>query len=192
MLNTMAQHVSQSEEDYVGDEEILRLINETQVAFLAGDKSKLFRCLYLCARFQAVIPEWAVDAVLKLEEDMERGKIKDFNDAFGVSVEQVNTRAARARKMEAKAHVLEELWRLRRDGRSLNDAEIFSEALENLRQNGLNVNHRDIKEIYDAEGAFLKDIPRQAEPNHGFGFAYLTMPKARRRGRGILRDEEAG
>lgn len=189
--NNMIQRTSTCEEDYVGDEEILRLLEGCRVEFLAGNKAQLFRCICLGARFQAVLPEWATDAVLALQENLERGRVTDFNEGFGGPADKVNTRAASSRKAKAKPHVLEELWRLRRNGVSLNDAEMFPEALENLKLRRVNVNHRDIQEIYAAHGGFLKDIPRNPVPNTNYGFAHVTLPKPRRRGRGILSDEEA-
>lgn len=184
----MTQHLSSGELDYVSDAEILQLLEESHIAFKSGKKSELMMCVFRCAAFQAVIPEWAADALIELREKMENGRVADFNEAFGRPSEKVNTRAARARLKNLSSDVIGELLQLRTKGRSLNDAEIFSEALENLRSRGINVNHRDIQTIYRSHGQFLKKIPRGPDPKGGHGFAYLTLPRARRTGRSILRD----
>ena len=179
---------SDEELDYVGDVQILGLLEASRIAFESGEKSELMKCVYRCARFQAVLPEWAADALLALQEDLESGRTADYNEAFGKPKEKVSTRAARARKLNAKPRVMAELWRLRCVGNSLNDADMFPQALENLRSAGLYINHRDIQELYAEHGDFLKTMPRHPDPNMGRGFMDVTYPKARRRGRNILRD----
>lgn len=183
---------SSGEEDYVRDAEILRLLEESRKAFEAGNKSELMMCVYRCAAFQAVIPEWAADALIALRENMENGHVADFNEAFGTPTEKVNTRAARARLEKAKPEVIGELFQLRTKGFSLNDADITPEALENLKSRGVDVNYRDIRTIYKSDGQFLKEIPREPDPKVIRGAGYSVFPKPRRRGRSILWDEEAG
>ena len=96
------------EEDYVGDEQILNLLEESRTAFEGGDKSALLMCVFRCAAFQAVIPEWAADALIALRENMENGRVADFNEAFKTNkpTEKVNTRVARARMEKVKPDVL--------------------------------------------------------------------------------------
>lgn len=179
---------SSCEEDYIGDAEILLLLEESHQAFDAGDKSALMMCVFRCAAFQAVIPEWAAEALIALRENMENGRVKDFNDAFSTSAEKVNTRAARARKKHLSPLVLAEIVQLRTKGVTFNDDEMFSQVVENLRERRENVNHRDVQEIYKKDGEFLKAIPRGPDPKGGHGFANMMAPKARRRGRNILQD----
>jgi hypothetical protein len=76
------------EEDYVGDAAILLLLEDSRIAFESGDKSELMMCVFRCAAFQAVIPEWAADALIALREDIEDGRIADFNEAFGKPTEK--------------------------------------------------------------------------------------------------------
>ncbi len=179
---------SSCEEDYVGDAEVLHLLDESRLAFEGGDKSALMLCVFRCAAFQAVIPEWAADALITLRENLENGRVADFNDAFGRPREKVNTRAARARIKGLKSLVVGELLQLRNQGLSFNDDEMFTAVVERLRMRGVHVNHRDVQTIYKSDGQFLKGIPRGPDPKGGHGFAYITLPKARRRGRSILRD----
>ncbi len=182
----MSDEYSREELDYVGDAQILDLLEASRIAFEGGNRSELLKCIFRCARYQAVIPEWAADALLAIQDDLDDGRLTDPNAAFGKPSEKTSTRAANARKRIAKSPVLEELWRLRWSGSSLNDAEMFTQAAENLQHRGVNANHRDIKEIYSEHGAFLKNVPRDSTINRGFMDA--TYPKARRWGRKILRD----
>ena len=186
----MAHHPS-GEWDYIGDAEILRLLDESRRAFEDGDKSALMTCVFRCAAFQAVIPEWAANALITLKANLENGPVKDFNDAFGVPKKRVNARAAKTRKDKARSDVLAEMLQLRTKGSSLNDAEMFGQVVENLRGKGVNVNHRDVQEIYKSDVPFLKSIPRKPAPNDTYGFVKFQRQPARRYGRNILRDEEA-
>lgn len=179
---------SSGEEDYVGDAEILRLLDESRLAHAAGDKSALMLCVFRCASFQAVIPEWAADALIALREGLENGRVTDFNDAFGTPTEKVNTRALSDRKKKLASLVLAEILQLRTKGVSYNAAEIFPLVVENLQARGVVINERDAQAIYKNDGDFLKSIPRGPDPKGGHGFAHLTFPKPRRRGRGILQD----
>ena len=140
--------VSSSEEDYIGDAEILRLLDESRLAFESGEKSALMMCVFRCAAFQAVIPEWAADALIALQEKLENGRVADFNEAFGRPPEQVNTRAARARITQMRPFVLAELLLLRTEGLSYNATDMFPQVVENLRKRGLVINARDVQEIY--------------------------------------------
>lgn len=172
----------------IGDQEILRLLDESRLAFEGGDKSALMLCVFRCAAFQAVIPEWAADALIVLRENLENGRVADFNDAFGKPREKVNTRAARARINGLKSFVLSELLQLRTQGLSFNDDEMFTAVVEKLRARGVNVNHRDVQTIYKSDGGFLKTIPRGPDPKGGHGFGAVTFSRPRRRGRSILQD----
>lgn len=185
---------SSGEWDYIGDVEILRLLEESRKAFEAGNKSELMMCVFRCAAFQAVIPEWAADALIALRENMENGRVADFNKAFESNKPtlKANTRAARARIEGGRSDVLAEILQLRTKGSSFNDDEMFSQVVTNLRQRRININHRDVQTIYKSDdAAFLKKIPRGPDPNGNHGFALQTLPRPRRHGRNILWDQEA-
>lgn len=173
--------------DYIGDRRILAALEEARIGFESGDGLQLMRCLYVCARFQAVIPEWAADALISLERDIETGRFDGIDDAIGTPMEEPRARVARARQASARSAVLAELWRQRMGGSSLNAEELFTPALENLRAKGVNVNFRDVQVIYKEHGEFLKQVPRETPQGHGRGFADLVIPPPRRRGRGTLK-----
>lgn len=183
----MANQSDEDDEYPIGNREILELLEESRLAFEKGDKSELMRCVFRCARFQAVIPEWAADALLEIQDDMEVGRIADFDAAFGKPREKTNTRAARARKEKSKHEVLTVLMRLRSQGCSLNDPEMFSQALEILQGQGVEVNHRDIQDIYKSDGDRIRAIPLNPPPSQGnYMIGNLKFKKPRRRGRSIL------
>ena len=66
-----------------GDAAVLKYIKLCEDAFAAGDRNALFGVVTLCARYQAVIPEWAADALLRAEQDLESGALSDFYVACG-------------------------------------------------------------------------------------------------------------
>lgn len=182
-------HTTSGEWDYVGDEQILKLLEENRLGYEAGDKSQLMRCVIRCARFQAVIPEWAVDALIAIDDNLETGRLKDFNEALGVPTEKISTRAAKARIAKLKTEVLGLIQQLRFQGASFNDADMFPQVVEALRTRGIHANHRDVQYIYKTYGSFLKENPRGPLPNgSGGAFSMVTWPKPRRHGRKILRD----
>ncbi len=137
--------VSSGEEDYVCDKDVLSALADAQARFLSGDKSQLMRCIFLCARFQAVIPDWAVDALVKIQESMEAGEITDFNEAFGKPAARVDTRAAKARQKRLTPDVLHVLGLLRVRGSPMTSDDFFSEAQEKLKDEGIEVSVRDIR-----------------------------------------------
>lgn len=186
----MVKHSSCSEDDYIGDRTILDYFSDAQKRFEAGDKSQLMRCVFLCAQFEGVFPVWAADALLELKAQIKNGRISDYNKAFGKPKEKVNTRAARARKAAAKDAVVNVLFHLRLSGSSLNAEEIFGQALEILKEQGVNVNQRDIAEIYAEHGGFIKELPRSFDPKiNNYSYGDVTFPEPRRRrGRNILND----
>src|ERR1700736_5194054 len=79
----MMQISEELEEALFGDPAVLRYLSSCEAAFVDGDRSALFVTLTLCARFQAVIPDWAADAILGAEHDLDVGTREDFNDVFG-------------------------------------------------------------------------------------------------------------
>lgn len=173
----------------IGDREILALLEESRLALEKGDKSALMRCVFRCARFQAVIPEWAVDALLEIQEKMESGHFVDFNDAFGKPSEKVNTRAAKKRIKTFRQEVLIVLTRLRTLGLSLNIVTMCDEAYEILQSHSMPVTLRDIKAIYASHGAFIKDIPRKRGPLQGrYAVGNIVLKYGRRKGRNTLKD----
>ena len=63
----------------LGDEAILRYLEECQNRYSEGKHEALFNALVLCAKFQAVVPEWAADAIIEGARALNSGECKDFN-----------------------------------------------------------------------------------------------------------------
>lgn len=181
-------HIPSGEWDYVGDAQIIKLLEENRLAYASGDKSQLMLCVFRCAAFQAVIPEWAADALIELRENIECGRVRNFNEAFGKPATAVNTRASSSRIRKVTPDVVHELLRLRLLGTPLNDADMFPQVVENLRNRGIHVNHRDVQKIYKRDGGFLKAVSRNPDPSHVYGTSMVTLPRPRRHGRSVLRD----
>jgi hypothetical protein len=176
------------EEQLWGDAAILRYIQMGKDAFEAGEKDALLGIVFLCARYQAVIPDWAVDALLDIERDLESGALVDINEAFGWQHEHLATRKKRARQRRLRAPVLLELQAARLAGASFNADDICSRVVESLRGKGMKLSRRDVEEIYKEHGTFLKKLPRSPDPNHRYGQMHAILPDHRRAGRAILRD----
>ena len=166
-----------------GDEAVLKYIDIFKVSFDAGDRTALFELLELCARFQAVIPEWAADEILKVRRQLEEGDITDFNDFFGFKVphKTVIKKEARLRKLESA--IKNELFHYRCNGGSFNAEEAFDMIAERL-----NVSRRDVETIYK-RNPFLKNIPQTQSANKILIYGDLKAPPPpRRSGRSILKD----
>ncbi|MCO5411120.1 hypothetical protein [Ralstonia mojiangensis] len=176
------------EEAMWGDEAILRYLDLGRQHFEAGDPGALMGVLFLCARFQAVIPEWAADALLDIEDRLNAGGLTDFNEAFGWGGANKATRRATARQAHVRVEVLGELQAARLAGASLGPDDIFDVVRGKLAARGVQVSRRDIEAIYKEHGQFVKTLPREPEPHDVYGQVHLSIPRARRKGRSILSD----
>lgn len=185
----VVQFSKEIEEKWGGNEAILNYLDIGKRLFETGDRSALFGVLCTCARYQAVIPDWAADALLAMEQDLEVGKLTDFNEGFGPIGERKDARQRRARLGRARGPVLQELQRLRLADGSI-DAEMFDQVLETLVERGVEVNRRDVVDIYKEHGQFVKELPRKPDPNTRHAQAHIVIPENRRYGRAILKDKD--
>lgn len=174
-----------------GDAAIRRYIRICEEAFESGEKGALLGVVFLCARHQAVIPDWAADALIDIERGLETGDLVDANEAFGWQHEHVATRKKRARRTRLRAPVLLELQAVRLAGASLNADDICGRVVESLRDRGMKLSRRDVDDIYKTHGTFLRDLPRSTDGNHRYGQMHAILPNHRRRGRASLRDQDA-
>lgn len=178
------------EEAMWGDEAILRYLDLGRQHFEAGNPSALMGVVFLCARVQAVIPEWAADALLAIEDSLATGELTDFNEAFGWTGESKATRKRLTRQARVRVAVLGELQAARLAGASLSPDDIFDMVMNSLEARGIQVGRRDIEAIYKKHGQFVKDLPRERKPREVYGQIHLAIPRARRSGRSILSDEK--
>ena len=166
-----------------GDEAVLIKFNTAHEAFLAGNKGALFYVLWLCARFQAVIPDWAADEIFKIDASLIDGSLKDYNEAFGWETENQATRKKAARLKNLTNSVMLTLSRLRNEGFSLTADEIMASAADELQ-----ISRRDVEDIYKQSGRFIKDMPKGNPENVNYGYFAPVVPFYRRSGRPVLRD----
>jgi hypothetical protein len=179
----MVIHLSKDLTDKMfGDEAILRYLKICEDDFRSGNRMALFEALVICSRFQAVIPEWAADAILAGEAAVRAGECEDFNELFGFALPN---RRDRRREAQIKANTKNVLGmllmhRCDKDG-SLNAEYAFDKIAEST-----GLPRRVVQEIYRRSGRWVKKIP-QGSPealNHGFVHCELAWP--RRHGRPIL------
>jgi hypothetical protein len=173
-----------------GDEAILRYLEMAREHVEKGERSALIETVYLCARFQAVIPDWAADALLHAQRGLIVGEFKDFNEAYGWDGESPTVRKRSARRARIEKDVLLELQNTRLDGASLSPDDMFDRVCDGLKMRGIKVTRRDVEAIYKTSGQFVKGLPRSKDPMQNFAFAHSTIPLPRRTGRSILRDEK--
>ena len=124
-----------------------------------------------------------------MERNLEIGKLADFNEAFGPIGERKNSRQQRARQTRANAPVLQELQALRLAGTAIGP-DMFDQVVEKLEGQGLDVNRRDVEDIYKKQGQFIKDLPRKPDPNNRYAQVHMNIRQPRRYGRAILKDKD--
>lgn len=174
------------EEKMFGDEAVIRYLDIERQRFESGDRSALLDALALCANFQAVIPEWASDALLEALENATIGKAKDFNEVFGWrgGKREQKERAKLWRQQELAQKVIGHMLNHRLSGGGLN-ADIDPQLIADE----LNISRRDVEDIYKHQGQFIKSLPKGNPDGGVYGFGMGKTPIPRRRGRPILRDD---
>jgi hypothetical protein len=164
-------------------EGIAKRFDAVKQRFVNGDRSALFDTLNLCAQFQAVIPDWAADAILQGSTDLQCGDSKDYNELFGwdESHSQRNRRREATIRDNEGAVVRMLIDHRCEDDGSLNAEYTFGKISE---QSGLP--RRIVEEIYRRHKDTVKSIP-QGNPegiNHATFFG--ALPIFRRYSRSLL------
>lgn len=169
-----------------GDDTVIKCIKILEEGFQQGEKTALLYTIFICARYQAVLPDWAVDALLDMESGLANGKVNDPNAGFGWQPIRKGLREKRARQNAIASLVLGKLQQHRLSGGGLN-ADVDFQAIADE----LQVSRRDVEEIYKKDGQFIKALPKGGD-NTNYCFARLELPNDRRYGRPILRDTQPG
>ncbi|WP_413673063.1 hypothetical protein ACEN9H_29695 [Massilia cellulosiltytica] len=107
----------------VSDDQIMQKLAEERRAFLKGDQHALFRTLLQCARYQAVIPRWAADEMLRIETAIETGKSVDLNKCFGWKPHSKKARYNQHNRNQRKSQIRAALLRRRQEGASFERGE---------------------------------------------------------------------
>ena len=186
------QFSAELEEALWGDKAILKYLKICEELFKSGDRTALFGAISLCARYQAIFPDWAADAILEMESKLESGELSDFNEAFGLpaSIHTSVQKTARTRRKQRKLGqhsdaVIHLLRQHRLDGGSWNADEAFQPIAEKL-----GISRRDVQAIYEQDKAYFEGLPRGNPQNNLHGIYNRDLPSRRRFGRKILRDNE--
>lgn len=171
------------EEVIHGDKAVLHYLEICRLCFIDGDKTALFGVIRLCAQYQAIIPDWATDEILKIEPLISSGELRDFNCAFGFRPANLATLKKNARQKKYTNTVLGLLQKYRLEGSSLNADDIFQTIADEL-----GISRRDVNDIYKKEGQFIKALPKGNSGNLINGFGRMELPNFRRSGRAVLKD----
>jgi hypothetical protein len=177
----MMQISEELEEALFGDPAVLRYLSSCEAAFVDGDRSALFETLTLCARFQAVIPDWAADAILGAKHDLDVGVREDFNAVFGWQGPGSRKRQHEALIATKAGEVIDRIIAHRIAGGSLSAEQAFGKVAD---ETGLS--RRIVEEIYRRHGTTIKDIPQGNPEQEGYITIREVIPWPRRRGRSTL------
>lgn len=186
-------------------------VDEVRTAYEGGDHSKLLDLVLLCATYQAVIPDWGVDALLALRDQLDEGRLRNLNEAFAWKHSDIRARAAKRRREKREQEILGALMRHRiarissplnpctDDPPDIDPVKAQREALggnfianEGLQEiaDRYGFRRRDVEAVYKTHRDALQAIPKGGG---GIGRAGMTgvMPPLveRRRGRPLLRDD---
>jgi len=166
-------------------------LEEKRSRYVAGDKFALFEALLLCGVYQAVIPEWAVDAMITLQDQIDLGQVTDA-EVWGNMLGPPGRPAARGKRhvlQHRTGDVLMTLAKLRGEGHAF-DNNCFDCAQERLREElGLEVPRRSIEETYKTNMVWLKKLPRGVPFSGGVGWGLVHLSQMKRTGRHLLTDE---
>jgi hypothetical protein len=180
-------HISFAEYTAVHGSAFEWLTIEAKKQFESGRKYVLMEVVFVCATLQAVIPDWAVDALLVISERLSDGRTKDLNEAFGEPSISRTMRAKRKDHLDKAGDVIRILGQLRvGQGQNLS-RDSLAEAAQQIRENGIEVSDDDVRKIYEKYGSSLKHL--KIGTGGEFTSMFVHLPKIRRSGRPIFEDK---
>jgi hypothetical protein len=162
------------------DEAIFGYLGACERRYAQGEQAALFEAIAICARFQAVMPEFLADAILDAQDRLERGELADFNAIFGAPPATKRDRRRETLIAENAGRVRAMLANHRRDGGNFNAEEAFDPIAEEL-----GIPRRIVEAIY-RQHPELKDIPRDDPAHTMYESVSFKVKIPRRRGRRIL------
>ena len=173
------------EEKVHGDDAVMKYLEMCREGFIAGDKTCLFETIEICARYQAVIPEWAADEILKIRRLIKDGEVNGFDEFFDFKPEHKATskKEARLRKHTNAVLDLIQECRLGKTDNSLTADDILQTVADKLK-----ISRRDVEDIYKSNKGLIKKLPKGNPENIIYGGARIVIPPYRRQGRAILKD----
>jgi hypothetical protein len=168
----------------LSDEIALNSLDECHQCHLNGDKTALLSVLMTCGIYQAVIPDWAVDELIRLDENIMNGSVTDLNEFFGFIAEH-KPEIKKRRKIEENSHnVYKALMEHRFSGGNFSAADGLSAVAESTK-----VPLRIVTEIYKKNKGNLQKLPKN-KPEGAIAIinAFYDDLSIRRRGRPTLKD----
>lgn len=163
------------------DEAILKFLDERRVAYEGGNRLALWDAISWCGWFQAVLPEWVVDAISTITNGIDSGHIRDFNEAFGIKPTDPRTRAKEHCIQQRMMDVTYAVYEANRDGRAV-DNELFEEVGKRFK-----LSLRRAKDCYkQGLKRFPKSNWRKPSPDAIDGYANMKVVIPRRTGRSTL------
>lgn len=155
---------------------------------MAGDKTALMSVLIACAALQAVIPDWAVDELLTLDERINSGEVDDLNKFFGFKVKKPTIKKLKIKKASYSA-VLMNLINHRLLGGTFStrgDVDNGLRVISDITKTPARV----VEEIYAENKDMLLTLPNNSSKDENHGVMNMTIPlkEFRRRGRPTFED----
>jgi hypothetical protein len=187
---------------------ILSKLTALENEFRTGNDAALLELLFQCAYYQAVIPDWAADALLAIKARLRSGELLSLDKEFNWKPEAHAKTLQMSDKLEKfMPHVLVAAlhWRCgtaeddqynKEDDGAFDTAgldsiaEMANKSATDLINSGVKkISRRGVKAILDNHGKEIKKIP-QGGGGSGRGVAHLQMPNLieRRTGRKSLHD----
>jgi len=149
----------------LSDEAFEKSMEEISTSYFNGDRSAIFSAITLCAQYQAVMPDWVVNELIKFQsEHVQNNKFgrvdPDFNAFFGSPLKNMSQRAQNnsqklKRLSRNERRVLDRLVNLRTDGESFNIEDGITSVAEDL-----GLPRREVETIYKSHKELLKKLKK--------------------------------
>ena len=168
-----------------GDAAVLKYLNMMHEQYICGDREAILGALSLCAKYQAIIPEWVTDELLTIEDKVNSGATKDLNEFFGFKPEN---KAKQAKKYKIKK-AIPEVYGALFDHRLSGGNFTTDDGLASVSEKTLEP-RRIVEGVYNQHKESLKDLPAKKIDSSINGYMHINTPQdlGRRTGRNTLKD----
>jgi hypothetical protein len=178
--------VSLNPELFYSDAVVLNDLEIAHERYKQGERDSIVDTLMICAKYQAVIPDWLANELIEIEFKIRSGEVKDFNEFFGFNHVNAHTLKNEHLINKHEKEVYGALLKARLDG------EGFGQILFEKINDETGVPLKKIREIYGRNKASLIELPKGNPENINHGFIHTNIPlnDGRRYGRGVLKDKD--
>jgi hypothetical protein len=145
--------------EFLDDQWLVEQLKEAELAFKAGDKSRILHGVQLCTVFgldRRSWPEWLDRAFNDAYEAGLSGSIRSWDDVFGKPVAKGKQGKAQRRRQELTLPIVHRVEQLRAEGSKI-DKGLFEKV---GREFGVGATTAD-KVYYSEGGQFLRDTLRR-------------------------------